>query len=455
MCTDTRHTSLHTGSRFIIDLWSHLSAYDVPVALMSQLAPALTPPIFQPAARVTSFGATVFAEFTALALETGAINLGQGFPNFPAPDFIKEAARKAIANDLNQYTRSGGHGRLVEALSAFYGPLLGRDLDPMTEVVTTVGATEGIFATIQAVVNPGDEVIMFEPFYDSYPACTIMAGGTPVYVPFTIPASQDDVALSAADWTVDMERLADAFTPRTRMIIINTPHNPVGKVFSRAELQAIADLVQDHSSTHQPVYVLSDEAYEWMTYDGCAHNRMATLPGMWEHTITLGSSGKTFSVTGWKIGWAFAPPEIVHAILMAHQWIPFTIATPFQEAVAEALQVAQEQNYFNQLSTMYQAKRDKLLAYLQAAGLRSYVPHGSYFILSDTHHLDVPTRADEPRDVTVCRWLTSEIGVVAIPPSAFYSTDHRHLVADLARFTFCKTDEMLDEAGTRFQALRI
>lgn len=421
---------------------------------MSQTAPVISPPVFKPAERVTSFGATVFAEFTALALDTGAINLGQGFPNFPAPDFIKEAAQKAIAHDLNQYTRSGGHVRLVEALSAFYGPLLGRTLDPMTEVVTTVGATEGIFAAIQAVVNPGDEVIMFEPFYDSYPASTIMAGGKPVYVPFTIPDFRIGDALTAADWTVDMDRLADAFTPQTRMIIINTPHNPVGKVFSREELQAIADIVQQHSRTHQPVYVLSDEAYEWMTYDGIQHNRMATLPGMWEHTITLGSSGKTFSVTGWKIGWAFAPPEIIHAILMAHQWIPFTISTPFQEAVAEAFHVAQQQDYFRWLGSMYEAKRDRLLHYLEEAGLRSYVPHGSYFILSDTRHLDVPARPGEPRDVTVCRWLTSEIGVVAIPPSAFYSEDHHDLVSDLARFTFCKTDEMLDEAGERFQALR-
>lgn len=420
---------------------------------MSQPSSIHAAPRFKPAARVSSFGATVFAEFTALANETGAINLGQGFPNFAAPDFIKAAAQRAIAQDLNQYTRSGGHNRLVQVLADCYGPLLGRTLDPMSEVLTTVGATEGIFAAVQALVNPGDEVIMIEPFYDSYPACTLMAGGRPVYVPLEMPARERDEPFRAADWKLDMDRLADAFTDRTRLIIINTPMNPVGKIFSQAELQDIATLVQEHSRTHQPVYVLSDEAYEWMTYDGVPHNRIATLPGMWEHTITLGSSGKTFSVTGWKIGWAFAPADIIHAILMAHQWIPFTIATPFQEAVAEAFEIAREQDYFTWLGAMYQAKRDKLRTYLEEAGLTPCVPHGSYFILSETGHLDVPRRAHEPRDVTVCRWLTSEIGVVAIPPSAFYSEDHRHLVGNLARFTFCKTDEMLDQAGARFQAL--
>lgn len=414
------------------------------------VAPA--PPAFTPADRVRTFGATVFAEFTALAHETGAINLGQGFPNFAAPDFIKEAARKAIADDLNQYTRSGGHPRLVQALSDFYGPLFGRDLDPMTEIVTTVGATEGIFAALQAVVNPGDEVIMFEPFYDSYPASTLMAGGVPVYVPLAKPPADGQSRL-ASDWTLDMDRLAAAFTDRTRLLILNTPSNPVGKVFSRQELQNIADLVQTHSQKRRPVYVLSDEAYEWMTYDGRQHHRIATLPHMWEHTITLGSAGKTFSVTGWKIGWAIAPPDVTRALLMAHQWIPFTISTPCQEAVAAAFAMAPQQDYFRWLREMYQAKRDQLLAALNAAGLTPHVPHGSYFILAETGHLDVPPRAHEPRDVTVCRWLTSECGVVAIPPSAFYCPEHQHLVADLARFTFCKTDATLAEAGRRFLAL--
>lgn len=411
-------------------------------------------PPFTPAQRVQGFGETVFAEFTALALETGAINLGQGFPDFAAPDFIKKAAQDAIAADLNQYTRSGGHPRLVEALSQVYSPLYGRALDPMTEIVTTVGATEGIYATIQGLVDPGDEVVMLEPFYDSYPAATIMAGGIPVYVPMEQPESHTEHAPLASRWKLDMDRLQDALTENTRLFIINSPYNPVGKVFSRTELQDIATIVQEHSRQHRPVYVLSDEAYEWMTYDGVQQERIATLPGMWEHTISLGSAGKTFSVTGWKIGWAIAPPEIIDAILKAHQWIPFTISTPCQEAVAAAFEETQKGAYLPWLSSMYQAKRDILLHGLRAAGLTPHEPQGSYFILAETGHLPIPTRSGEARDVTACRWLTSEFGVVAIPPSAFYSPEHQYLVANLARFTFCKTDETLMEASRRLQVLR-
>lgn len=410
-------------------------------------------PRFLPAERVRGFPETVFAEFTALAQRTGAINLGQGFPNFPAPDFIKRAAREAIDADLNQYTRSGGHPRLVEALSSIYSPVFERELDPMTEVVTTVGATEGIYATIQALVSPGDEVVMLEPFYDSYPAATVMAGGTPVYVPMEQPESHTEAAPVASSWRLDMDRLRDAFTERTRLFIINTPYNPVGKVFSREELQDIANIVLEHSRHNQPVYVLSDEAYEWMTYDGLIQDRIATLPGMWDHTISLGSAGKTFSVTGWKIGWAFAPAEIIDAILKAHQWIPFTISTPCQEAVAVAFEETRKGEYLPWLSSMYETKRDLLMNALKSAGLTPHEPQGSYFILAETGHLPVPARPGEPRDVTACRWLTSEFGVVAIPPSAFYSPPHQYLVANLARFTFCKTDETLQEAGRRLRAL--
>lgn len=401
---------------------------------------------FTPAERVQSFGQTVFAEFTALALEHNAVNLGQGFPNFAAPTFIKDAAVEAIRSDLNQYARGAGQPRLVQALAQIYSPLFNRELDPQREIVVTVGATEGIFATIQALVNPGDEVILIEPFYDSYPASVIMAGGTPVYVPLR-PAPN---AMYADEWRLDFDELAAAFSPRTRLIIINTPHNPVGKLLTRAELSRIAALAQQYD-----VLVLSDEVYEWMTYPDPArtveHVRMATLPGMWERTVTLGSAGKTFSVTGWKIGWAIAPAPIAHAVLMAHQWIPFVVATPLQEAVAAAFELAPAHDYFNELSAMYRRKRDKLLGGLQAAGLRPTIPDGSYFILFDTSTLDVPVAEGERRDVAVCKWLTQTVGVAAIPPSPFYSAAHKHLTDTLARFTFCKTDEMLDEAVQRLQ----
>jgi aspartate/methionine/tyrosine aminotransferase len=407
---------------------------------------ASVPAAFAPARRVQGFGATVFAEFTALAIAHQAVNLGQGFPNFPAPDLIKQAARSAIDADLNQYARGAGHPRLVNALAAVYGPLFERTLDPLQEIVVTVGATEGIFATIQALIDPGDEVILIEPFYDSYPASIIMAGGTPVYVPLRAPTG----AVAAADWQLDMDELAAAFTPRTRMLILNTPMNPVGKLFSRQELEMIARLACEHE-----ILVLSDEVYEWMIYPAAGrvveHVRIATLPGMWERTVTLGSAGKTFSVTGWKIGWAIAPQHLAHAVLMAHQWIPFAVATPLQEAVAVALERAVDEDYFGWLGAMYQAKRDKLLAALTAVGLTPVAPDGSYFVLFDTGQLDVPVASGARRDVAVCRWLTTEVGVAAIPPSPFYSVPHQHLTDNLGRFCFCKTDDMLDEAASRLQ----
>jgi len=404
--------------------------------------------LFQPAQRVRGFGTTVFAEYTALAIEHNAVNLGQGFPNFPAPDFVKEAAQQAIEDNLNQYARGAGQARLVNALAQIYGPLFNRDLNPQSEIVITTGATEGIFATMQALVDQGDEVILIEPFYDSYAPSVIMAGGTPVYVPLRPKENPQN----ADDWILDMAELEAAISERTRLLIINTPQNPVGKIFSRAELQQIAALVQKHD-----ILVLSDEVYEWMTYsDGertghkrVEHTRIATLPGMWERTITLGSAGKTFSVTGWKIGWAIAAEPLANAILMAHQWIPFTVATPLQEAVATALEVSPERDYFNWLSSMYQEKRDFLLTVLRDVGLSPVTPDGSYFILVNTSHLDVPLEAGQRRDRSVCRWFTREVGVAAIPPSPFYSPEHQYLTDNLARFCFCKTDDMLQEAAAR------
>lgn len=403
---------------------------------------------FAPATRVRGFGTTVFTEFSAMALQYNAVNLGQGFPNFAAPDFIKQAAKDAIDADINQYARGAGQLRLVNALSKTYSPLFGRELDPMREIVVTTGATEGIFATMQALVDPGDEVILLEPFYDSYPASVIMAGGTPVYVPLRAA----DATKYASEWTLDMDELEAAFSPRTKLLVINTPMNPIGKVFSREELSRIADLVQKYN-----VLVLSDEVYEWMVYpadDGTPieHVRIATLPGMWERTITLGSAGKTFSVTGWKIGWAIGPAPLIHAVLMAHQWIPFTVATPLQEAVATAFEVAPQEDYFNWLATTYRAKRDKLMVALDEVGLTPVRPDGSYFIIVATGHLSVPVPEGTRRDVAVARWFTTDVGVTAIPPSPFYSPEHQYLTDNLARFCFCKTDDMLDEAVRRLRA---
>ena len=392
--------------------------------------------------RVQSFGTTVFAEYSALSLEYDAINLGQGFPDFPAPDFVIEAARSALSAGHNQYARSAGHPRLVNALAAVYSPVFERELDPLTQIVVTTGATEGIFATVQGLVNPGDEVILIEPFYDSYPASVIMAGGTPVYIPLR-PAPG---AASAADWRIDIDELRAALTPKTKLLIINTPLNPVGKMYSREELLTLAQIAQEHD-----LLVLSDEVYEWMTYDETRHVRIATLPGMWERTITLGSAGKTFSVTGWKIGWAIGPEALAHAVLMAHQWIPFAVTTPLQEAVGAAFEQVEERNYLHELSVMYQAKREILLSALNDVGFPPVTPQGSYFILVDTTDLDAPLPTDDLRDVQICRWLTKEIGVTAIPPSAFYNAEHGHLAANVARFCFCKTDAILEAAATRLR----
>lgn len=402
--------------------------------------------IYDPVAgRVRGFGTTVFAEFTALANAVGAVNLGQGFPNFAAPDFVKDAACAAIAADLNQYARSAGHPRLVQALAQVYSPLFDRTLDPLREIVVTVGATEGIFAAVQALVDPGDEVILIEPFYDSYPAAVTMAGGAPIFVPLRASAG----SRHASDWTLDLDELTAKITSRTKLLIINTPSNPLGKVYTRAELEAIAAIVHRHNLT-----VLSDEVYEWMVYPPAEHVRIATLPGMWERTVTLGSAGKTFSVTGWKIGWAIAPPTLAHAILMAHQWIPFAVSTPMQEAVAVALEESDARGYFSWLSRMYRAKRDHLLVVLDDVGLTPMTPDGSYFIIVDTAALDAPVAPGERRDIAICRWLTKEIGVAAIPPSPFYSEPHQYLTDNLARFTFCKTDEMLEEAARRLKKIK-
>jgi aspartate/methionine/tyrosine aminotransferase len=418
----------------------------------AQSVVASTPRAFVPATRIQSFGTTVFAEYSAMALEYKAVNLGQGFPNFPAPDFIKDAAKAAIDADLNQYARVAGQIRLVNALAQTYGPLFDRELDPMTEIVVTSGATEAIFASIQALVNPGDEVILLEPFYDSYAPSVIMAGGMPVFVPMRAEAATK----LAGEWKLDMDEFEAAFSPATKLLVLNTPMNPIGKVFSRQELMQIAERVQAHD-----VLVLSDEVYEWMVYPDAEaakqgapieHVRIATLPGMWERTLTLGSAGKTFSVTGWKIGWAIGPRHLVYAVLMAHQWIPFTVPTPLQEAVATAFEVAPQENYYHWLATTYQAKRDKLLTALEEVGLTPVRPDGSYFIIVATGHLDVPVPEGVRRDVAVARWFTTHVGVTAIPPSPFYSPEHQYLTDNLARFTFCKTDDMLDEAVRRLRA---
>jgi N-succinyldiaminopimelate aminotransferase len=346
------------------------------------------------AQRVRHFGTTIFTEMTALANEHEAINLGQGFPDFAAPDFIKTAAQAAIAADINQYAPATGRSRLRQAIAHKMASHYGLDINPDQEVLVTHGATEAIFATILGLVDPGDEVIIFEPFYDSYVPAVQMAGGIPRFYTLRPPG-----------WGIDPDRLATLFTPHTKLLILNTPHNPTGKVFSKAELSLIAGLCRQYD-----VLLLSDEVYEHIIFDGREHILPAALPEMSERTITISSLGKTFSVTGWKVGWAIARPDILSAVFRTHQYMTFSGAAPLQEAAANALETADETGYYPALIRLYQQKRDRLCAALETVGLPVMVPAGTYFVMANISHLDFAN------DIQFCRYLTTEIGVAAIPP---------------------------------------
>lgn len=379
--------------------------------------------------RVRSFGTTIFQEMTQLANQYQAINLGQGFPDFAAPPFIKDAAQAAIAANINQYAPGNGRARLREAIAAAMQRRTGLAINPETDVVITVGATEAIFAAVMGLVNPGEEVILIEPFYDSYVPAVIMAGGRPRFLTLRPP-----------DWQLNAAALEALFTPQTKAIILNSPHNPIGKVYRQDELQLIADLCQKYNAV-----AVVDEVYEHLVYDGRVHLSLASLPGMAARTITISSLGKTFSVTGWKVGWAVGPADLVTAVFRSHQFITYSGAAPLQEAAAVALETAVANTYYAELQAMYQAKRDYLVGALREVGLRPFVPQGAYFVMADISHLGFANDRD------FCRYLTTEIGVTAIPPGAFY-----HQPADgagMARFAFCKSDDVLAEAARRLRRL--
>lgn len=383
------------------------------------------------------FGETIFSEITALAVKHGAVNLGQGAPDFAPPDFVMEAARDSLDGKQQQYARGPGARGLVEAIARLWGPSFGRDLDPLAEVTVTVGATEGLFAAAMGLIDPGDEVILIEPFYDSYPADVAIAQGIARYIPL-LPT--DD-----GGWALDPDELRRVFCDRTRLIFLNTPHNPMGKVFDEQELGLIAELCVRHDAL-----AVCDEVYEELTFDGLQHRRLATLPGMWERTVTISSAGKSFSVTGWKIGWIIAPASLTEGIRRIHQWIPFCVATPLQRAVQRALEQAGERRYFPWLRQLYQGKRDMLVKILRQAGLNPHIPQGTYFIVAN---FDAVALDEQEDDVAFCRRLTTEVGVAAIPPSAFYCAPHQHLARRLARFCFCKEDATLLAAGERLSRL--
>jgi aspartate/methionine/tyrosine aminotransferase len=382
------------------------------------------------AQRIAGFGTSIFTEMSQLAVQYQAINLGQGFPDFAGPDFVKDAASAAIHADLNQYAPSHGTPRLRNAIAADWGQRFGRDLDVDHEVSVTTGATEALFCAMLAFLDPGDEIIFFEPFYDGYVADVTMAGGVARVV-----------RLNPPDWSFDPEELSAAFSDRTKLFLLNTPHNPTGKVFTRAELALIADLCTRHDVT-----VLSDEVYDRIVFDDHVHVPIATLPGMWERTLTINSTGKTFSMTGWKIGYATGPADLNAAIRATHQFSTFATATPFQEAMAVALETAGERGYYSQLLADYVARRDRLRAVLADAGLPPLDCQGSYFLQSDI------TGYGFMNDVEFCRYLVTEARVAAIPPSAFYLDPVT--APPLARFCFAKRFETIDAAAERLTELR-
>ncbi len=383
--------------------------------------------------RLAEFGTTIFAEMSALAVRTGAINLGQGFPDTDGPEEVREAAVRALRDGRgNQYPPGPGVPELRGAVAAHQLRRYGLSYDPDTEVLVTAGATEAIAAALLALVEPGDEVVALEPYYDSYAACIAMAGGT--RVPVTLRPHVE----GEASFRLDLDELRDAVTDRTRLLLINTPHNPTGTVLTRAELAAIAEL-----AVERDLLVVTDEVYEHLVFDAAEHVPLATFPGMRERTVTIGSAGKTFSFTGWKVGWATAAAPLIAAVRTAKQYLTYVSAGPFQYAIAEALHLPDA--YFDSFRADLRRKRDLLGDGLRAAGFQVYQPQGTYFITTDI------TPFGEKDAYAFCRALPERCGVVAIPNSVFY--DDPDAGRSQVRFTFCKRDDVLEEAAGRLRHL--
>ena len=385
------------------------------------------------AARLDGLGTTIFAEMSALALATGAVNLGQGFPDTDGPALVAEAASRAILEGRgNQYPPGPGIPELRRAVADHQAGWYGLEYDPDTEVLITAGATEAIAAALLALVDPGDEVIAFEPYYDSYAACIAMAGGV------RVPATLRPPAPEQPRWHPDLDALAASITSRTRVLLLNSPHNPTGMVLNAAELHRLAELAIAHD-----LIVITDEVYEHLVFEG-SHDPIATLPGMRERTVTISSAGKTFSFTGWKIGWVTAPPELVTAVRTAKQFLTYVSGGPFQYAVAEALRLPRD--YYAELRESLRGRRDLLAAGLADLGFGVSATEGTYFITTDIRPLG------EQDGLAFCRALPERCGVVAIPNAVFY--DDKRAGAPFVRFTFCKRTEVLMEALERLAVLK-
>ena len=376
------------------------------------------------AARTMGFTESVIREMTRLNAVHGGINLAQGFPNFPAPAQVKEAAKRAIDADINQYAITWGAKSLRDALSRTYADLYGMRVDPETMLTVTCGSTEAMISTLLAIVDPGDEVVVLEPFYENYGPDAAICGATPIFVPLRPP-----------DFTFDPDELRRAFSSRTKAIIVNSPNNPTGRVFTREELEAISSLCRDHD-----VIAVTDEIYEHIKYSG-VHIPIATLDGMAERTVTISGASKSFSVTGWRVGWIVAPPELTAGIRKVHDFVTVGAPAPLQEAVAAALALGRP--YYQELAVEYRARRDLLVRALAAAGFAPNTPDGAYYVVCDIRPFGFQD------DTVFAHWLVSEVGVAGVPGSSFFS--RKELGQHLIRFTFCKTRDVLDEAGKRLR----
>ncbi len=389
--------------------------------------------------RVERFTESVIREMTRLAMEHDAINLAQGFPDFPAPDFIKEAAIQAIRDDVNQYSVTWGDPELRHAIASKYQRIYGLDVDADRNVTVCCGATEAMISTLIAVLNPGDETIIFEPFYENYGPDSILSGAQPRFVTLRPPQPEK----GQPGWWFDRDELKSAFNERTRAIIINTPNNPTGKVFTRAELEFIRDLCLQWDCL-----AITDEIYEHILYAGHTHIPMASLEGMADRTITISGISKTFSVTGWRVGWAVAPERLAGGIRKVHDFLTVGAPAPLQIAAARA--IGQGDAYCAKLSAEYAARRDKVVPRLQQAGFRCSAPEGAYYVIADVSDFFPRCGTD---DKEFARWLIREVGVATVPGSSFYHV--AKLGASQIRFCYPKTDATLQESMQRLQQVRL
>ncbi|KAH9002315.1 PLP-dependent transferase [Lactarius hatsudake] len=380
----------------------------------------------------------VWSIFNAANLPSDCLNLGQGYMNFAPPKWITDAATEALNTvGANHYSHPKGRPRLRKAIKQFYGSQFNRDLDVESEILVTSGANEGQYSVFVAFLEHGDEVIMFEPFFDQYLPSVTFNGGKPVYVPLH-PPSRDITKPTSNDWTIDFEELRAAVTPRTKMIIVNTPHNPVGKVFTRTELEKIAALAEEFN-----LLVMADEVYDCLVFDNKEHVRIATLPGMWERTVTVGSAGKSFAATGWRVGWLIGPASIISP----------TLAATTRIAAAAGLEQAAEHQFFETQLKEYQERRDIFVDALDQLGVTYTLPEGTYFVLMDSSSVKFPDDYPFPKTVA-CWFIAMEIGVSSIPVSEFYCEEHMSLGENYIRFSFCKDLDTLKAATARLQKLK-